>query len=91
MGIGAMTMTRRERVERRSVLKVGLVVMAELRFTGRLSAQPSDPRQSRPQENDRVVFASGARAGDIITPSDVPKQLAARRLQAGDRLCSHPG
>jgi Rieske Fe-S protein len=60
-------------VERRSVLKAGLAVMTGLRFGGRPTAQPPDPRQSRPQENDRFVFASGARAGDIITPSDVPK------------------
>jgi Rieske Fe-S protein len=35
-------------------------------------AQDIDPRDARPQEGDRFVFATGERKGDLITLPDLP-------------------
>lgn len=61
---------RASSLERRIVLKaalgIGLVV------PGRSSAQEPGPKEEQPQENDRFVFALGTRAGEVITPEDIP-------------------
>jgi len=49
----------------KAVLGIGLVLPR------RVGAQVPDPRQERPRENDRLVFALGSRAGEVITPEDV--------------------
>jgi len=59
-------------VERRSVLKAALGLLSGLGVARRPGAQSVAPRESPPQENDRFVFASGPRAGEIITPADLP-------------------
>jgi rieske iron-sulfur protein len=35
-------------------------------------AQPADPKTVRPQEGDHFTFASGERAGQVITAEDLP-------------------
>ncbi|MBN4048329.1 2Fe-2S ferredoxin, partial [bacterium AH-315-O15] len=55
---------------RRTVLKAALGI--GLVLPRRAGAQAPNPIQERPRENDRLVFALGSRAGEVITPEDVP-------------------
>ena len=55
---------------RRTVLEAALGI--GLILPRRAAAQAPDPKQERPRENDRLVFALGSRAGEVITPEDVP-------------------
>lgn len=55
---------------RRTVLEAALGI--GLVLPRRAAAQAPDPKQERPRENDRLVFALGSRAGEVITPEDVP-------------------
>jgi rieske iron-sulfur protein len=57
---------------RRSVLKGTLSLGLMLPWLPVAAAQDSDPRQARPQEGDRFVFPPGSRAGQLITPADLP-------------------
>jgi rieske iron-sulfur protein len=55
---------------RRTVLKAALG--AGLVLPPRVAGQALDPKEERPQENDRLVFALGSRVGEVIAPEDVP-------------------
>ena len=67
-----------------------------LPLRARLSAQAADAAQSRPQEDDRFVFALGSRAGQTVTPDDVglgeaqilayPKDPVTDTVRDGSRL-----
>jgi hypothetical protein len=57
--------------ERRALLKAALGSGLSLLLPERVAAQ-SDPRNQRPQEGDRFVFAGGDRKGAAIALSDVP-------------------
>src|SRR5438552_15561707 len=35
------------------------------------AAEEADPRNARPREGDRFVFATGARQGQVVAPSDL--------------------
>lgn len=58
-------------VRRRSVLKGALGASLGVLLPRSVAAQ-TDPRNLRPQEGDRFVFAGGERKGARITPADVP-------------------
>jgi rieske iron-sulfur protein len=57
---------------RRTVLKGTLSLGLGLPWLQVAAAQDSDPRSVRPQEGDQFVFPPGARAGQLITPADLP-------------------
>ena len=57
---------------RRTVLKAALVLGLGWPVPKGAMAQDGEPRNARPQEGDRFVFASGERKGDVITPADLP-------------------
>lgn len=57
---------------RRTVLKAALVMGLGLPFLDFAAAQDIDPRNTRPQEGDRFVFAAGDRKGELIAPGDLP-------------------
>ena len=57
--------------QRRTVLKTALGMGLGLQFIDFASAQEIDPREARPQENDRFVFVLGDREGEIIAPEDL--------------------
>lgn len=42
-------------------------------FIGRLPAQGTEPRETRPQPDDRFVLSSAAGSGKVITPADLPR------------------
>jgi len=67
-------------LRRRTVLKAALGI--GLILPRRAGAQAPDPKQERPRENDRLVFALGSRAGGVIMPEDVPL--------GGPQLFSYP-
>lgn len=64
-------------LERRTALKVALGVMLGLDLAHRAIAQGMDEAQgadqgsARPQPGDRLVFADGARKGEIISVADI--------------------
>jgi rieske iron-sulfur protein len=57
---------------RRMVLKAALGLGLGWLFPHGAMAQDTDPRNARPQEGDRFVFATGERKGDLITSADLP-------------------
>jgi rieske iron-sulfur protein len=57
---------------RRTVLKGALGLGLTLPWYQVAAAQDSEPRNARPQAGDRFVFPPGARAGQLITPDDLP-------------------
>jgi Rieske Fe-S protein len=54
------------------VLKLAVGVGLALPVAGLVGAQDDNPRKARPQRNDRLVFASGDRKGQLITLADLP-------------------
>ena len=57
---------------RRTVLKGTLSLGLALPWYQVAAAQESEPRNMRPQAGDRFVFPPGTRAGQLITPDDLP-------------------
>src|SRR4051812_20005940 len=57
--------------ERRALLKAAVGGGLAL-AVGDIAHAQSDPRNMRPQEGDRFVFAGGARKGAVLSPQDVP-------------------
>jgi Rieske Fe-S protein len=57
---------------RRAFLKTALGVGLGLPLARRAAAQDADPKNARPRENDRFVFAAGERARRVVTPVDLP-------------------
>jgi rieske iron-sulfur protein len=80
---------------RRAVLTTALGLGLDLSLRHAV-AQDSDPRQARPQENDQLVFLSGEKEGQIITPADLsvgsplvmayPMEPHAKTVRDGSRL-----
>src|SRR5262245_49170928 len=60
------------KVARRTVLKMAAAVSLCLPVVDLVSAQDDNVRRLRPQPNDRLVFATGERKGQVITLADVP-------------------
>ena len=60
------------RCGRRAVLVLALGAGLTLPVAARLGAQPVDPRRQRPQPGDRLVFADGARKGQLVMLTDLP-------------------
>ncbi len=58
-------------IERRTALKMAFGVALGLDFTSHATAQSDDPRNVRPQPNDRLVFADGDRKGNTISAADL--------------------
>jgi rieske iron-sulfur protein len=56
---------------RRALLKLAAGAGLGLLMADGVTAQ-DDPRRARPQTNDRFVFASGDRKGQVITLADLP-------------------
>ena len=57
---------------RRTVLRLALGVALGLPVARRALAQAVDPRQRRPQPDDRFVFAGGERKREIVKLTDLP-------------------
>jgi rieske iron-sulfur protein len=57
---------------RRTALKAALGLCLGWPALNSAVAQGGEPRNARPQEGDRFVFANGERKGDIIAPADLP-------------------
>jgi len=57
---------------RRTVLRLALGVALGLPVARRALAQAVDPRQRRPQPDDRFVFAGGERKREIVKLADLP-------------------
>ena len=57
---------------RRTVLQVVLGLVPGWPLLKGARAQESVPHQTRPQEGDRFVFATGERKGNLIAPADLP-------------------
>ena len=57
---------------RRTVLRLALGVGLGLPMARRALAQAVDPRQRRPQPDDRFVFAGGERKREIVKLTDLP-------------------
>jgi Rieske Fe-S protein len=83
-------------LERRSLLKLLVGAMLGLDLAPRALAQAADPAGARPQPGDRLVFADGARKGEVISVADIPPggpQVSAfaldpvgKRIRDGSRL-----
>jgi rieske iron-sulfur protein len=58
---------------RRTLLKLAFGLGLGLPFIEPARGQDTDPRKARPQRDDRFVFPSGTRDGQIVTLADVPK------------------
>ena len=58
--------------ERRDALKGAVAVGLVLACPGIVAAAMADEKTDRPRKGDRLVFAYGERAGQIITPDDLP-------------------
>jgi Rieske Fe-S protein len=58
--------------ERRTVLKTVLGMGLGLLLRDVAAAQDTDPRNARPQEEDRFIFTAGERKGKAVTPEDLP-------------------
>src|SRR5438309_6861365 len=61
----------RHRPTRRAVLRLALGMGLVLPFVKAGAAAEADPRGARPREGDRFVFATGARQGHVVAPSDL--------------------
>ncbi len=65
--------------ERRTILKGALSLGLDLTFRGVAPAAENE-KEARPRKGDRLVFAYGERAGQVIVPADLapggPQQLA---------------
>src|SRR5260370_23206408 len=59
-------------LERRAALKVCLGIALGLKFVRPAVVAAADPKDARPQDGDRLVFADGERAGQGITSADLP-------------------
>jgi Rieske Fe-S protein len=59
-------------MHRRFVMKTALAAAAGAMLGERLGAQSPDD-EALPRENDRLVFAIGAREGELIAPADVAR------------------
>ncbi len=59
-------------VSRRSLLKSALGVGLTLSLSDHLASAQTDPKKSRPQIGDHLVFALGDRQGQLITQQDIP-------------------
>jgi rieske iron-sulfur protein len=57
---------------RRAVLKLALGIGLTFPTTCRALAQTPDPRRTRPQPDDRFVFAGGERKREPVTLADLP-------------------
>ena len=57
---------------RRTVLRLALGVGLALPVARRALAQAVDPRQRRPQPDDRFVFAGGERKRELVKLTDLP-------------------
>jgi rieske iron-sulfur protein len=62
----------RQPLNRRAAFKIAFGVVLGLDFGDVAAAQGVDPRNARPQDGDRLVFADGERQGEIIMPQDLP-------------------
>src|SRR5207249_420559 len=77
--------------ERRTMLTAALSLALGLTFRGVAPAGEND-KEARPRKGDRLVFAYGERAGQVIVPADrgrvvdgpAPRRLAMLPLQAVD-------
>lgn len=58
--------------ERRRVLQAALGTGLSLLVTQYTRAQDVEPRNARPQEGDRFIFATGDQKGTGLTPGDLP-------------------
>src|SRR2546425_12429022 len=58
-------------LERRAALKVCLGIALGLKFVRAAVVAAADPKDARPQDGDRLVFAGGERAGQVITVADL--------------------
>jgi Rieske Fe-S protein len=63
--------TSDRRFERRTLLTLALGLGLTVPAARRVGAQ-ENPRTARPQTNDRFVFASGTRKGQVIALADLP-------------------
>src|SRR5260370_2008308 len=59
-------------LERRAALKVCLGIALGLKFVRPAVVAAADPKDARPQDGDRLVFADGERPGPGITSADLP-------------------
>ncbi len=59
-----------ERLDRRTALKVAVGLGVTLWTVDVLAAE--DDKTARPRKGDRLVFAVGERAGQVIAPEDLP-------------------
>ena len=59
-------------LERRAALKVCLGIALGLKFVRPAVVAAADPKDARPQDGDRLVFADGERTGQVITSADLP-------------------
>jgi rieske iron-sulfur protein len=57
---------------RRTILKAALGLCLGWPALNSAAAQDGEPRNARPQEGDRFVFATGEHKGELITPADLP-------------------
>jgi len=71
---------------RRTVLKLAVGIGFALPLAGLAGAQDDNRRKARPQMNDRLVFASGDRKGQLITLVDLPDGGTARIVRDDSRL-----
>jgi rieske iron-sulfur protein len=70
MGNGGPSSLPQSHARRRALLKVALGMGLGLPFP--VLSQDPDPRKARPQKDDRFVFRSGTREGQVVTLADLP-------------------
>jgi rieske iron-sulfur protein len=81
---------------RRAILTAALGLGLDLSLRHVAAAPDGDPRSARPQEDDQLVFLSGEKEGQIITPADLsiggppvmayPMEPHTRVVRDGSRL-----